>query len=417
MLMDINAGRVPRTFILQGDPIFTRLANSLERLSKNQRQLTQQITEEESNLQALLRSMVEGVMVVDKDHVIRAVNDAFRRQFSVMVDPVQRSVLEAVRVMAIEEMVEATLRSAEPQSQEICLESYTPEQAPQYFDVSAVPVRRDQGAVEEVVLVFHDISRLKQLEDVRREFVANVSHELRTPLSIFRGYLETLLDNPKLPAKEINRILEIMRKHSFRLNALVDDLLTLARLESRKMTLEPASIRVESFIKQLVADFRTKLEEKNLVIRLNIPPDLPALDADPFRLEQVLYNLLDNSIKYSNWHTTITISARSERQEVLIQVADEGIGIPPADIPHVFERFYRVDKARSREAGGTGLGLSIVKHIVQMHLGRVVAESQLGKGTIVSVYFPISTDLHATGALPEIPVRPAIAGSQSVLET
>ncbi len=389
ILMDVSSGRVPRSFIIQGAPIFTKIAAYLEKLSDNQHRLTQQISEEESNLQAILRSMVEGVMIVDKDHVIREVNDAFRRQFSINHNPVHRTVLEVVRVVAIEEMVTETLRSVEPQSREISLDSYTPDQPPRYFDVSAVPIRYDLATAEEVVLVFHDISRLKQLEDVRREFVANVSHELRTPLSIFRGYLETLLDNPKMPSQELNRILEIMQKHSIRLNALVNDLLTLARLESRKLTLEPTPIQLELFVKQLTTDFRSKLEEHQLSIVVNIPADLPLLEADPFRVEQVLYNLLDNSIKYSNPHTSIQIKARVQDEAIMIQVSDDGIGIPPADIPHIFERFYRVDKARSRDAGGTGLGLSIVKHIVQLHHGRVEAQSELGKGTTITVYFPL----------------------------
>jgi two-component system phosphate regulon sensor histidine kinase PhoR len=292
-------------------------------------------------------------------------------------------------VVAIEEMVTDTLRVAVPQSRVISLDSYSPGQPPRYFDVSAVPIHRPLGTAEEVVLVFHDISRMKQLEDVRREFVANVSHELRTPLSIFRGYLETLLDNPEMPPREVNRILGIMRKHSLRLNALVDDLLTLARLESRKIILEPAVIHLEPFVRQLVADFQSKLDEKRLALTISIPSDLPFLEADPFRLEQVFYNLLDNSIQYSNPGTSLSITARPKDKNIHIQIADQGIGIPPSDVPHIFERFYRVDKARSREAGGTGLGLSIVKHIIQMHQGRVEAMSELGTGTTISIYLPL----------------------------
>lgn len=388
MLRNLAVEKTPRSFILNGPPIFTRIANDVEQISLRQKRLIEQVAQEEFSLQAILRSMVEGVIVVDANHVIQEVNEAFIRQFSLQVSPLRRTVLEAVRVAAIQEMIEETFRSGQPQAREVSLPLASVDEAPRYFDVSAIPVRRGGGETDEVVAVFHDISRLKQLEDVRREFVANVSHELRTPLSIFRGYVETLLDQPEVPPAELHRILLTMRKHSVRLNALVDDLLTLARLESRRITLEPVSVLLEPFLQQIMGDIRSKLEEKGIEVKLEIPPGFPPLEADPFRLEQVIYNLLDNSIKYSEPRSTITLRAWTDARLARLQVRDQGMGIPPADLPHVFERFYRVDKARSRELGGTGLGLSIVKHIVQMHGGEIGAESELGKGTAITISFP-----------------------------
>ena len=404
MLREVLNDRKPRSFILEGAPVYGRIAADVERLSVRQRRLTEQVEQEEYNLQAILRSMVEGVIVVDSHHTVQQVNEAFLRQFSLSASPVRRTILEAVRVAAVEEMVAETFRTGEPQSREISVPRPEVDAPPRYFDVNAVPARRSDPRggqeIQEVVAVFHDISRLKQLEDVRREFVANVSHELRTPLSIFRGYLETLLDNPRMemPPAELRRILETMRRHSHRLNALVDDLLTLARLEARRVVLERVSLRLAPFLRQIVADVHTQLEGKRIALVLDVPEDLPPADADPFRLEQVVYNLLDNAIKYSEAGGEVTLHARQDGDTIRFQVQDKGTGIPPADLPHIFERFYRVDKARARareqgrEIGGTGLGLSIVKHIVQIHGGEVEAESTLGQGTTITVVLPAAPE-------------------------
>jgi two-component system phosphate regulon sensor histidine kinase PhoR len=239
------------------------------------------------------------------------------------------------------------------------------------------------------VVVFHDITRIKQLEVVRQDFVANVSHELRTPLAIFRGYLETLADNPEMPREEVQRILETMKRHSDRLNALVEDLLILTRLESRLMEVEFSTIRIDAFFRQLVRDWGNRTNAGAVDIAVEMPDDLPTLDADALRLEQVMFNLLENAVAYSNPPRRVVLSAALQEGRMEMRVADNGIGIPPSDLPHVFERFYRVDKGRSRMSGGTGLGLSIVKHIVQSHGGTVHAESEVGKGTTIVLRLPL----------------------------
>jgi two-component system phosphate regulon sensor histidine kinase PhoR len=323
-------------------------------------------------------------MVVDHDHRIRLVNDSFCRLFLLKADPRGQTILSAVRESSIEELIRATLETGEAQTREI-----SPPYQPQcHFAASAVPLRETGGEISGVVSVFHDISRLRQLEEVRREFIANVSHELRTPLSIFHGYLENLLDNPGMPREDMEGILAVMRKHSLRLNALLEDLLTIARLESRREKLNVSEFDAELFIQQILKDWRLKLTERKITANVRVDSGVPLLHADAFRMEQVFNNLLENAIKFSPVGGEIAITVKAEGTGLVIRVSDKGVGIPPADLPHVFEQFYRVEKARSREAGGTGLGLSIVKHIVALHGGTVEAESVVCEGTAIILHLP-----------------------------
>jgi two-component system phosphate regulon sensor histidine kinase PhoR len=222
--------------------------------------------------------------------------------------------------------------------------------------------------------------------------VANVSHELRTPLSILRGYIETLLEDPSLSGDELDRILEVMKKHSNRLSALTDDLLSLARLESAHPNLQLQDVRLSELFAAIVRDWGKRFSEKKLSIDVVLSPSLPIIQADATRLQEVLYNLLDNAVKYSHPGGKIRLEAAHRDHAVEISVGDTGIGIPEPDLPRIFERFYRADKARSRELGGTGLGLSIVKHIAQMHGGNVRAESIAGRGTTIRVSLPLNQE-------------------------
>jgi len=269
------------------------------------------------------------------------------------------------------------------------LESTSMGKPPRHFDISVVPIRTKLEEVGGAVVVFHDISRIKQLEVVRQEFVSNVSHELRTPLAIFRGYLETLQDNPDLPREELQRIIETLQRHSDRLFALVEDLLTLSRFEAGRIKTEMSTLRMDAFFKQIVRDWTHRKNASELELYVKMDDNLPAIDADAIRLEQVLLNLLDNAAVYSNPPRKVQLFGGVRDGMMEVRVTDNGIGIPPADLPHIFERFYRVDKARSRSSGGTGLGLSIVKQIIQIHGGTVHAESELGKGTSIVLRLPL----------------------------
>ena len=363
---------------------FSALSDELARMVRRQREEQDRLRHEAGNLQTILQSMDEGVMVVDSGHVIRFVNPAFKTILSVADDPVGGTVLDTLKDAAFEEIVTAVLKTGEARESEVTRNGIRP---PRHFGVSAMPLREAQGN-SGVVMIFRDITRLRQLEDVRKEFVANVSHELRTPLSIFQGYVETLIDNPDLPPEDTRSMLEVMRKHSRRLNALVEDLLILARLESRDDKLQLASLDVEKFLREAVGDWSIRSGEKQIALRAEIAPGLPRISADGFRLEQVLGNLIDNAIKYTNSGGSVTVRATAADSGVEIRVEDTGLGIPTDDLPRIFERFYRADKGRSREHGGTGLGLSIAKHIILAHGGTVRAESEQGKGTSIILMLP-----------------------------
>lgn len=348
-------------------------------------QLRKASAAETADLKTILASMTEGVMVVDSDHVIRLTNRSLLDLLELRAAPEGQTVLQGVRDISFEEIVLDTLAEGMPRQREVALAHVKP---PRHVAIEATPIRNTAGR-SEVLVICRDVTRLKQLEDMRREFVANVSHELRTPLAIFQGYLENLLDNPNLPPADLVEVLEILRRHSKRLNALVEDLLDLARLESRSEMLCVESIDPQALVAEVAADWRLHAGKKNITFTAECAPGTPPFHADAFRIEQVLNNLVENALKYTNTGGSVRLRvAPNTGGGVEFLVEDTGQGIPPQDLPHIFERFYRADKARTREHGGTGLGLSIVKHIVQLHGGSIRAESAYGKGTTVTVLLP-----------------------------
>lgn len=240
-----------------------------------------------------------------------------------------------------------------------------------------------------VLFVLHNITKQKRLERVRKEFVANVSHELRTPLSVIKGYVETLEEgHEQMSLADRTHFLRTINRHTVRLSSLLDDLLTLSRLESGDPGLRLEDINMTSLVEEVVGDIRARPTAADRSISCDLAADLGEVRADPLKLTQVLTNLLDNAIKYSGKSAKIQVRGRRIHGEVTISVSDNGPGIPEADLPHIFERFYRVEKGRSRETGGTGLGLSIVKHIIQLHGGRVWVESHAGQGTTFTFAVP-----------------------------
>jgi two-component system phosphate regulon sensor histidine kinase PhoR len=238
-------------------------------------------------------------------------------------------------------------------------------------------------------MVLHDVTALRQLERVRTEFVANVSHELRTPLTAIQGYLETLLSGALEEPENARRFLEIVLRHSERLGRLLNDLTDLSNIELGKVTLRKESVRLDELVASVVAIIGPRAARSRVTVTANTPPEVPAVAADRDRLVQILINLVDNAVKYTPEGGTVTVITRSGGDgAVEIAVADSGIGIPAADLPRITERFYRVDKARSRELGGTGLGLAIVKHLVLAHGGELRIESQEQQGTTVRFTLP-----------------------------
>ncbi len=328
----------------------------------------------ERRQQALFDSMAEGVLLLDQAGRIELANRAFVRMFDLSGDLRSRTILEALRVHELAEIVQSASTGKEVLGQEFRL--LWPRE--RWVQVNAAPTFRADGQQNGTILVFHDVTRLKQLERTREEFVANVSHELRTPLSLIKGYVETLLDGAKDNPATAIKFLQSIDRNAERLKLLIEDLLTISEIESGRVKLNLQPVALNAISQKVVGDFRTRAgsREVQLIDRI---PELRAL-ADAGRLEQVLGNLVDNAIKYGRAGGTVTLGAAAANGQIEVSIRDDGPGIPPESIDRVFERFYRVDKARSREQGGTGLGLSIVKHIIQSHGGRAWVESELGRG-------------------------------------
>lgn len=389
---NLAAGHPKGGYIPAGWFGLDRIICALEKIDDRISALEKHASADKFNLQATMANMVEGFMVVDRSMEVQQANDALINMFSIRSDPVGRPMRAVVRHAAVQSLIESAMRDGCQVSSQITIEEAPGGAESRSFEVNASPLFDIVQRVTGAVVVFHDISKVRQLEDVRREFVANVSHELRTPLSIFRGYLETIENTPDLEPGELRRILAVMRRHSDRLTALVEDLLLLARLESKRLPMEPERISLPEFFRELSVDWQRMVAQKGCHLRVDLASTLDEIEADRLRLEQVLINLLENALKYSNPGGEIRLGAKHghEKGTILFWVGDDGIGIPRDKLTHIFERFYRVDKARSRDQGGSGLGLSIVKHIIQAHGGRVWAESTPGVGTTISFLLPKS---------------------------
>jgi two-component system phosphate regulon sensor histidine kinase PhoR len=385
----IAVGEKRPTFLVSGAAEPRRVGLALEELSDRQRRLDQQVTEGVSGTQTILSAMQDGLLVVDARHRVTLINPTCQRLWGVAESFVGQPILEIIREPALDRLIAQTLATGEAQQTELTIAD-SPGDFPRRMELGAVLMKNDADAATGVVILFHDVTQLRQADEVRRDFVANVSHELRTPLSILRGYIETLLDDPDTSAPELARILEVMKKHSDRLGVLVDDLLTLAQLESASPNLQLSDVRLSELFAAIIRDWARKFAEKKLSIDVGVAPDLPLIQADETRLQEILYNLLDNALKYTPPGGKIRLQAQRVGHEIALSVSDTGVGIPEADLARIFERFYRADKARSRELGGTGLGLSIVKHIAQLHGGRVEAESQPDRGTTIRVLLPVA---------------------------
>lgn len=384
---EVVAERIPRTFIIGGSDRMRGIALALEQLALRESLLRARVQEGEFGVQAIVSAMADGLVVADRERRIRLMNRAFREAFQITPETSGVTLLESVREATVERLLGDALGSGETQCETIVLQR--PPGTERHLEVVAEPIKDEPGEVSGAVILFRDITNLRQTEAMRRDFIANVSHELRTPLSILRGYLETLLENPKQAPEELLRIFEVMERHSNRLNLLVDDVLSLARLEGPGMALDLTTIHPAVFLSGIMRDWEKKFAAKKLRAKLDLPDDLPPFKADEARLQDVIYNLLDNAVKYSPLGGQITVSAAQSDGHITLGVRDNGAGIPARDLPRIFERFYRADKARQREFGGTGLGLSIVKHIAQLHGGTVEAESELGRGTTVRVHLPV----------------------------
>jgi two-component system phosphate regulon sensor histidine kinase PhoR len=356
-----------------------QLADLADALSGTVAQLGRTIhtlTDERNRSAAILGSMIEGVAVVGADERILYCNGAFEQILELPVGSSRgKKLVEALRQV---ELV-AAVRQVLPGGEEVTGEVEVGTVRPRSFSVTAAPVHA--AGPSSAVLVLHDISELRRLERVRRDFVANVSHEFKTPLTAIQGFAETLLGGALDDMANRKRFVEIIREHAVRLARLTDDLLKLSRIEAGRLELELRPIRVEALVNDCVETARLKAEARGLRILVHLPQGLPPVRGDGVQLGEVLQNLLDNALQYTPSGGQIDVTASSSDHEVTFTVSDTGIGIPESDLVRIFERFYRVDAARSREAGGTGLGLAISRHIVEAHGGRIWVESAIGQGS------------------------------------
>ena len=344
-------------------------------IETSQRRQQQTSVDAKAQQQILFNSMLEGLLLLDRTQKIYLANRAFKNLFSQKVELRGKTILEALRLHELDDLV----KRVQAEGQVFDYELKLPDLNERWLRVNAAVISNSAGEREGTVLVFHDLTRLKQLERTREEFVANVSHELRTPLSLIKGYVETLLDGARNNPEVAERFLKIIERNTQRLDLLIQDLLTISALEAGRMKLELQPVNVRALVEKVFADLHAKSENKNVTLA-NELPELTA-NGDVNRLDQVLANLVDNAIKYGRAEGRVLVGGKKlDDGRLEIFVRDDGPGIPPESLDRVFERFYRVDKARSRDQGGTGLGLSIVKHIVQAHGGEVRCESELGKG-------------------------------------
>ncbi len=373
------------------DPSLEDVRHRLEGLMSLQDSMRQRIEHEEFSLRTVLSSMEEGVLVADARQTIRLVNPAFEKTFGLGGGSVGRSVLEVLGEPEIYRLIQMAMENGTGQQQQV---EMVPGRRAKHVMVHAVPMSDVKGRAG-ILVVFRDVTRLQELENVRREFVANVSHELRTPLAIFQGYVENLQEMPDLPEEERSEILGILRRHSLRLNSLVEDLLGLARLEARREEFRWEVMDMGRCVAALVRDWAVRGKERHLELQVVCDSDLAPVRADPLRIEQVLHNLLENALKHVPAKGgRVVVRTQRDHTGVVVSVEDNGSGIALMDLPHIFERFYRADKSRTREGGGhsSGLGLSIVKHIIAQHGGQVGASSASGKGARVWFSLPVVHD-------------------------
>ncbi|HEY2121383.1 MAG TPA: ATP-binding protein [Candidatus Acidoferrum sp.] len=387
------------------------LGGSLNQTAARLDRTIRTLTEERNLSSAILGSMVEGVAVVNGAERLVFSNPGFAEILGLDVPPVSgSSLLEIVRQRELIDAVRRVLGGEHRVEAEIV----TGTLRQHFFAATVASVRA--GETSGAVIVLHDITALRKLERIRRDFVANVSHEFRTPLTAIQGFSETLIAGAINDPNNRDRFLAIILDHSRRLARLTEDLLRLSEMDAERLELEIRRVSVSQLVESCYETAQRRAADKSLDLSLELPPNLPDVAGDTRRLQEVLQNLLDNAIQYTLPNGKIVLSADTKNDEVIFTVSDTGIGIPTSDQPRIFERFYRVDAARSREAGGTGLGLSIAKHLIEAHGGRIWVESEIGEGSKFHFSVPIfdaeraalrpAVSLGATGARTSRPLPP-----------
>jgi len=384
----LKDGDISGMLLINSSDEMGRLARNINYIVTELQEKVNFANEEKGKLEAAFSSMTDGVLVLDNQGRIEALNNSFKAIFGIRRrDIIGRTPLEAFRNIELENAIDKYKETGLPVAEEIILGGARN----MILDVSVSSILGLPKGEEKTMMVFHDVTRLKKLEKMRVDFVANVTHEIKTPLTAILGFIETLQEGAISEEDTARKFLQTIRKHSERLNRLVDDLLAISNIELGETPLFFESVALGGVVESVLAMINPRAQEKRIVLTKDIPEDLPPVNADRDKLNQILLNVLDNAVKFTPESEKISVTARlhEDNNHVMVNIADTGIGIPKDEIPRLGERFYRVDKTRSRELGGTGLGLSIVKHLMKAHNGAMDIDSRLGVGTIVSLSFPI----------------------------
>ena len=362
------------------------LADALNQMAAQLDSRIETVINQRNQLETVLASMLEGVIAVDSEERIVSINRVAAQLFENEPENCRdKSIQEVIRSPALQQFIQSALSNPGPAEEDITV--FQNEE--RVIDVKSSPLLDANQQQKGALVVFNDVTQMRRLENMRRDFVANVSHEIKTPLTAIKGFVETLQQGRVDKAEENERFLGIIQKHVDRLNSIVEDLLALSRIEQEDEHKEISfqQVKIEDIFQAAVQLCQSKAEEKKIRIDMDCEKDATAI-FDPTLIEQAVVNLLDNALKYSEPQSTVMLKSNQQNSEVIISVQDHGIGIAQKHLPRLFERFYRADKARSRKMGGTGLGLAIVKHIAQAHGGHVNVESQLGEGSRFSIHLP-----------------------------
>lgn len=373
--------------------LFKGSISDIRKISELLQQFDRQITDEGFSLRAILSSMVEGVLIADNSQRVRLFNDALVKLLELRESPLNRPVIEVFRKHELQAALGAALEEGTPQEIEITLETSSPfgGYEVKHLDVHVSGLMpKPQARPLAALVVFHDVTAIRKLEASQRELLANVSHEFRTPLSIINGYVETLMDGAWEDPEMAQRSLKAIHKNARRLALLIDDLLTMSSFEERAKLLEFQPVNLRELLGRVLEHLEPSITRRGAQVVVDWADDAAHAEADGRRIEQVYSNLIGNALRYGEVeHLIVRISARRRGNDIWVSFSDNGPGIPLGDQAHIFERFYRVYKDRSRDAGGTGLGLSIVKNIVEAHGGHVSVESTPGSGATFQICLPM----------------------------
>ncbi|MET3697301.1 PAS/PAC sensor signal transduction histidine kinase [Bacillus oleivorans] len=364
------------------------LNTSINILARNLQETIETNQMQQERLSTLIENMGSGLVLIDEKGKISLVNKVYRKWFH--VDPSQFLYKHYYEVMSSDELhrqIEDIFMLENPISRQIQIHHSLERK---HYEVLGAPIVGSDHEWKGIVLVFHDITELKKLEQMRKDFVANVSHELKTPITSIKGFSETLLDGAMNDKATLENFLKIIQKESDRLQSLVQDLLELSRIEQADFTLNMQTVHIRELVDDAIAILQPKAESRDIQLQSDIKVEQNRIMADPFRIKQIIINLVNNALTYTQAKGLVKVEVYEKDKWIILQVKDTGIGIEKNEITRIFERFYRVDKARSRNSGGTGLGLAIVKHLVEAHKGKIEVESKVGEGTAFTIYLPKS---------------------------